>query len=221
MRPAPLSRAEIALLWAGSLAFAGASLGGLAPFSATESFGFVSGGVCVWLAVRQHLLTWPIGLLNNALFFALFLEARLFADMGLQAVYFALGCYGWWLWTVRRGAAPGAVTRATRGEWVGVALAVPLATVLLRELLIRANGAAPFLDALSTAISLAAQLLLARKRLENWALWIVADLIYVPLYVSRGLQLTALLYAIFLAMCVVGLRDWRRALERQSAAERA
>ncbi|MBM4383914.1 MAG: nicotinamide mononucleotide transporter [Deltaproteobacteria bacterium] len=207
-RIAPL---ELAVLAVASLALLLATATQLAPFTWTETLGFISGGACVWLAVRQHILSWPLGLANNALYFAVFFEARLYADMALQAVFFALGCYGWWKWFARRGAAPLAVTRMARWE-VGLVLAgVPLATLGLREVLIAANGAAPLLDALTTAISLAAQYLLGRKRLENWGLWILADVIYVPLYVSRGLHLTAVLYAIFLAMCIVGLRDWLRA----------
>lgn len=207
-RIAPL---ELAVLAVASLALLLATATQLAPFTWTETLGFISGGACVWLAVRQHILSWPLGLANNALYFAVFFEARLYADMALQAVFFALGCYGWWKWFARRGAAPLAVTRMARWE-VGLVLAgVPLATLGLREVLIAANGAAPLLDALATAISLAAQYLLGRKRLENWGLWILADVIYVPLYVSRGLHLTAVLYAIFLAMCIVGLRDWLRA----------
>jgi nicotinamide mononucleotide transporter len=205
-----LAPLEVALLTLASLALLVATGTQLAPFSWTETLGFVTGGACVWLAVRQHILSWPIGLANNALYFAVFFEARLYADMALQAVFFALGCYGWWKWFVRRGGAPLAVTRISRSEVALVLAGVPLATLGLREALIAANGAAPFLDALTTAISLAAQYLLGRKRIENWALWILADAIYVPLYVSRGLHLTAVLYAIFLAMCIVGLRDWLR-----------
>ncbi len=214
-----LPRTEVLALWAGSLVLLAGVGAGLLPFSWTESLGFASGGVCVWLAVRQHVLTWPIGLLNNVFFFALFLEARLYADMALQAVFFSLGCYGWWWWLARRGRPTRPISRMQRWEWVGVAVAIPLATAVLREVLIVAHGAAPLLDALTTAISLGGQYLLGRKRLENWALWILADLIYVPLYLSRGLQLTAVLYAIFLAMCVVGLRDWWRAFDAERASE--
>jgi nicotinamide mononucleotide transporter len=205
MQARALAPLEIALLALSSIALLLATAARLAPFSWTETLGFVSGGTCVWLAVRQHILSWPLGLANNALYFAVFFEARLYADMSL------LGCYGWWKWFARRGSAPLAVTRISRSEIALVLAGVPLATLGLREALIVANGAAPLLDALTTAISLAAQYLLGRKRLENWALWILADLIYVPLYVSRGLHLTAVLYAIFLAMCIAGLRDWLRA----------
>ena len=83
-------------------------------------------------------------------------------------------------------------------------------TWLLREILLTLNGAAPLGDSLTTVISLAAQYLLCRKRLENWFLWIAADLIYIPLYVTRGLPLTAFLYAVFLGMCMIGFREWRQ-----------
>lgn len=181
------------------------------PLAMTEVLGFVTGGVCVWLVVRENVWNWPVGLANNVLFFLLFLRGRLFADMGLQAVYFALGVYGWWHWLhggERRTALR--IGRATRSEWIVLALAVPLATWGLREVLIAVQGASPFWDSLTTVLSLAAQYLLTRKRIENWWFWIAADLIYVPLYVSRGLPLTAVLFAIFLLMCVTGLRAWRR-----------
>ncbi len=64
----------------------------------TEVLGFVTGGICVWLVVREDVVSWPIGLANNLVFFVLFLSTRLYADMTLQLVYFGLGIYGWWQW---------------------------------------------------------------------------------------------------------------------------
>jgi len=159
--------------------------------------------------VREHLWNWPVGLANNILFFALFLQGRLYADMSLQLVYLALGVYGWIHW-VRggRGHTNLKIARASKAEWAFLLAALPIGTWGLRELLLAANGAAPFWDALTTALSLAAQYLLSRKRLENWLFWIVADVVYVPLYLSRALPLTALLYAVFLVMCLFGLRQW-------------
>jgi nicotinamide mononucleotide transporter len=81
-------------------------------------------------------------------------------------------------------------------------------TVLLRE----AHDIAPFWDALTTAISLAAQFLLNAFRIENWAFWIAADLVYVPLYAVKRLDLTALVYVFFLGLCAVGVSGWRKAL---------
>lgn len=181
----------------------------------TEAWGFVTGGICVWLVVWEHLWNWPMGLVNNIFFFFLFLRGRLFADMALQVVYFALGVYGWWNWRlggVNRTVLP--VSRARRGEWLALAATIPLATWGLREVLLAVNGAAPFWDSLTTVLSLAAQYLQCRKRLEGWYFWIVADVIYVPLYLSRALPLTAVLYAIFLGMCLVGVGEWKRSLRK-------
>jgi nicotinamide mononucleotide transporter len=181
------------------------------PIAVTEAWGFVTGGVCVWLVVREHLWNWPVGLANNVFFFALFWHGRLYADMSLQIVYFGLGIYGWLNW-VFGGESRTAlrITRTTRIEWLALGAAVPLCTWGLREVLIAVNGAAPFWDALTTVLSLAAQYLLCRKRLENWLFWIAADVIYIPLYLSRHLPLTSVLYGVFLAMCLVGVRAWWR-----------
>ncbi|MGZ5546248.1 MAG: nicotinamide riboside transporter PnuC, partial [Limisphaerales bacterium] len=143
------------------------------PISTTEALGFVTGGVCVWLVVREHMWNWPIGLANNVFFFVLFFHGRLFADMGLQVVYFGLGVYGWFNWKYggeRRSALK--VTRTTRHEWIALGMLIPILTIALREILIVVNGAAPFWDSVTTMLSLAAQYLLCRKRLENWLFWI-------------------------------------------------
>lgn len=213
---------EWAAIAAAALALIAGTAAGWLPFSSLEVFGFVTGGACVWLLVREDVASWPIGLANNLTYLVIFFRSRLFADAGLQVVFFAVGVWGWYHWVFRRGARRAlAVTRATRNEWLALVLAAPLATWLLRELLIAVQGAAPFWDALTTVISLGALGLQAGKRIESWLWWIAADLVYVPLYLSRGLPLTALLYAIFLAMCIVGWRQWRASLAVTQAARRA
>ena len=181
-----------------------------------EVLGFATGGACVWLVVREHVWNWPVGIASNALLFAVFFRARLYSDAGLQVVFFALAVLGWWRW--KRGA-PGRpelpVTRATHLEWAAVGVGVPLGTLALWNVLLWANGAAPFWDALVAALSVSAQTLLTRKRIEHWLLWITADVISVPLFASRGLNLTAVLYAVFLVMCVTGWLQWRRQLAAQ------
>jgi nicotinamide mononucleotide transporter len=188
------------------------------PVGVVEAWGFASGLICVWLVVREHVWNWPVGLANNVFFFALFFHSRLYADMGLQVVYLGLGLYGWLHW-VRGGKDRTAltITRTTRPEWWGLAVAIPAGTWALREILLAVNGAAPFWDSFTTVLCLAAQYLLTRKRLENWLFWIAADLIYVPLYFSRALPLTAVLYGLFLALCAAGLRAWTRTAKAKGA----
>lgn len=179
------------------------------PISWTETFGFVTGGVCVWLIVREHIWNWPIGLLNNVVFFVLFFNDRLFADAFLQWFYFGLGVWGWWTWLkTKEGEPQYPISHITRWEVISLAILIPILTVLLREVLTAVQGAAPFWDSFTTVLSLSAQYLLCRKRIENWMIWILADAIYVPLYFSRNLPLTAVLYFLLLLMCVYGLKKW-------------
>ncbi len=183
------------------------------PLDLTEAFGFATGAICVWLVTKGNIWNWPVGLLNNIFFAILFWRARLFADFGLQGVYFALGIFGWWAWMnggEQRSPLP--VSRTSRLEWSILFIVLTAGTWALREILILINGAVPFWDAVTTILCLCAQYLLCRKRIENWFFWIAADVIYVPLYFSRGLPLTGILYAGFLFLCLVGLKRWRREL---------
>ncbi|WP_435018607.1 nicotinamide riboside transporter PnuC [Tundrisphaera sp. TA3] len=193
----------------GSAALLAVGMGRHGSASWLEAASFVTGAACVWLTVRENIWNFPIGLVNVATFAIVFLRAGLLADAALQVVYLALGVRGWYLW--RHGGRGGArlhVTRAGRGELVGLAAAVVVLTGLLWLVLRRVGGSASFWDALTTSISLGSQWLLNRKRLESWAGWIVVDAIYIPLYISKSLHLTAVLYAVFLGLAVLGLRRW-------------
>ena len=183
------------------------------PLDFTEALGFTTGAVCVWLVTKGNIWNWPVGLANNLFFAVLFWKARLFADFGLQGIYLLLGIYGWWEW-LRGGENHTrlAISRSSRSEWIGISVFLVLGTLGLREILQAVNGSAPLWDAVTTALSLAAQYLLCRKRIENWFFWIAADVIYVPLYLSKQLPLTALLYGGFLVLCVIGWRRWRKEL---------
>src|SRR5262245_33628108 len=143
VRPNPRLRAgEIAVVSLLALAALATSYAGLLPIGPAEAWGFATGLACVWLVVREHPWNWPIGLLNNLLFFWLFLEARLFADMGLQVVYFGLGLWGFYHWVFGGDAGePLRVSRSTRGEWWAALIVLPAATLALRALLVAVGGA--------------------------------------------------------------------------------
>lgn len=199
-----------------------ASWRGWLRYEMTETLGFVTGAACVYLVVIQNIWNFPVGIANNIFFLVLFGGARLYGDAGLQVVYIALGLQGWYLWlyggeerTALR------VGRASRRMLAVLGALVVAGTLALTLALRRAGGAAPLLDAFTTVLSLAAQYLLNRKAVESWYLWIAADVIYIYLYVTRDLQLTAVLYFVFLCLCVVGLRTWLRSLKEQDGGESA
>lgn len=176
-----------------------------------ELLGFATGAVGVWLTVRFNIWNFPIGIANNVFFLVLFWTARLYADASLQIVYLVLGFMGWWEWLHGGEQRDRRVMGYASGRLVGLLLALVVpATWGLTVLLSAAHDIAPFWDALTTALSLAAQWLLNLKKLQNWYFWIAADVIYVPLYFVKVLYLTGIVYVLFLSMCLLGLRAWRR-----------
>ncbi|TAN40506.1 MAG: nicotinamide riboside transporter PnuC [Nitrospirae bacterium] len=181
------------------------------PITPTEVFGFITGAVCVLFVVEQNIWNFPVGIANNIFFIVLFLSARLYGDMMLQVVYIVLGLIGWWQWLYGGVSLTELhVNHASAREILILFSIGAVATAGMREYFIQINDSAPFLDALTTALSLIAQYLLNCKRIENWFVWIVADLIYVGLYVQKGLYLTAVLYVLFIGLCVAGYISWRK-----------
>ena len=178
------------------------------PVTWAELAGFITGIACVALAVAQRIATFPVGIANNVFFVVVFADARLYADMALQLVYIVLGFMGWWVWW-KGTREPLRVSRASVALLASMTVAVIATTLVLVPILREAHGAAPGWDALTTSMSLGAQLLLNLKRLETWYVWIAVDVIYVPLYFSRDLNLTAVVYIVFGALCVQGWRQWR------------
>jgi nicotinamide mononucleotide transporter len=175
----------------------------------------------VWLTVRRLPWCWPVSLISVLLYAKVFFDARLYSDTLLQGVYGAFALYGWWEW--RRGTGDdGRIRVATltvAGWGIGVA-AGAAGTVALGFVMARYTDAAvPWLDAGLTSFSLVAQYWAARKYLESWWMWIIVDVIYTGLFLTRALTLTAGLYAAFIVLAALGLRDWSRVLRRQGVAE--
>lgn len=176
-----------------------------------EALAALFGIISVYLGTRQNVWIWPTGIVNVGLYIIVFFQARLYADMGLQVVYLVLSIYGWYAWLY--GGARHTALRVTRSTprllltllALNIAAWLTLGTLLDRH----TDAVLPWLDSLLATTSLVAQWMMTRKYLESWLVWIAVDVVYVPMYVSRGLDLTALLYAVFLILAFIGYRDWR------------
>lgn len=183
-----------------------------------ELLGFVTGAVGVWLTVRSHVANFPVGIANSAFFLVLFASARLWADSGLQIMFIVLGFVGWWQWLYGGERRTALVVGRARPVTLGLCVAVVLIGTTGLTLILRSvHDVAPFWDALTTSLSVAAQWLLNTKKIENWAFWIAADCIYVPLYFVKRLDLTGIVYVLFLGMCFLGVRAWVGAYGDQQA----
>jgi nicotinamide mononucleotide transporter len=179
-----------------------------------EMLGFITGALCVWLLARQNIWNWPIGIANNIFYIVVFLKSGLYGDSGLQVIYIVLAAYGWWTWlSPKRDQSELPVARTTRQQWLWLIPITAASALILRAFLADFTpSTVPAWDGVTTALSLVATWGQCKKLLESWWIWIAVDVIYIPLYVYKGLDLTAVLYLVFMVLCIAGLRAWNKAI---------
>ena len=167
----------------------------------------------IWLAARNSRHTWSTGIVGCVLFGVQFFRSQLYADATLQLFFLVTSAIGWWQWRHAGGVvAERPVTRASPRTLALMSLVAALVTVGYGALLHRFTDAyMPYVDAAVLALSVVAQCLLMQRRLQNWAFWLAVNTLSVPLFASRGLVLTAVLYAAYWFNAWYGLWRWRRA----------
>lgn len=180
-----------------------------------ELLGTISGFACVYLAARQSIWNWPVAIISIIAYAVLFYEYQLYGDAFLQLYFMATSFYGWYYWLKRKEAHLKPIVTLTGGEVLKIALiGVFLAGLLGWFLDDFTDSDVPYIDGFCTALSFIAQFLMTRKVLQNWILWIIVDICYVPLYIYKDLMLTAVLYTLFLALAVMGYLQWKKIYNR-------
>jgi nicotinamide mononucleotide transporter len=170
--------------------------------------------ISVWLSVKESKLLWPTGIIGIGAYLWLFYTVQLYADFGLQFVYLGQSAYGWWYWSGKKERVEPPITRIDVSEYASYIAVVVGGTYILTAFLMNfTNASLPFFDALCSIISLLANWLLAKKKINNWFLWIFVDIIYVGVFIYKELYLSASLYALFFFMAIVGYNAWNREVE--------
>jgi nicotinamide mononucleotide transporter len=187
--------------------------------SPLEIAGTVLGFANIVLLIRRSVWNFPVAMAMVSCIGIVLVEAKLYAEAGLQVFFFVVNAWGWWLWSRVRDEESGVPVRWLSGParfaWgIGTALfSVALGLSLSRW----TDAALPMADSAVTGMSVAAQFLLSFRRIENWVLWVVIDAVSIALYVIRDLHLLAVLYVAFLVLSVIGLREWTRAYRGKPA----
>lgn len=167
--------------------------------------------LAIVLAGRNNVHTWWTGIVGCTLFGALFAQNRLYADVALQVFFVATGALGWWKWLRGAHGDPLPITHASTANLLWTVPLGVFATAAYGALLhFTTNAYAPFLDSAVLVFSIIGQVLMMGRRVENWAFWLLVNTIAAPLYFSRGLYLTAALYAGFWVNAIVSWISWRR-----------
>jgi nicotinamide mononucleotide transporter len=182
-----------------------------------EIIGVITGLLCVYLAALNNIWNWPIAIISVGIYIFIFFNSRLYADMGLQFYFMAMNIYGWYYWSHKPDEKKTPVKLITGKEIVLSAIAIVVFTFFLGTVLKYTPASFPYLDSFCTACSLVAQVFLARKVLENWLIWIFVDIIYVGVYIFKHLDLTAVMYAIYVGIALMGYLDWRKDYKKQLA----
>jgi len=186
--------------------------------SCLEAVAVLFGIVSVFLSVRENIWSWPTALVNAALYFALFFKSGLYSDMGLQVVYFTLSLYGWYEWLYGgKGHTALHVSGTPPRLWGSLGLIAVVVWAALGRLTSGLPGVSlPYVDAGTTTTSLIAQWMMTRKLLENWLLWVIVDVVYICMFIYKGLYLTAFNYAVYFVLAGMGYLAWRKSLQSQA-----
>jgi|SRR5690606_19691732 len=183
-----------------------------------EVIAIIFGLLSVWYSKRENILVYPTGIISTAIYVYLLLVYQLLGDMLINAYYFSMSIYGWYLWTRKVDQThfiP--ITRASKREHVlsvGLFVSAILMVVVVYELFDKWQSWISYVDILTTAIFFVGMWLMAKKKLENWIYWIIGDIISVPLYLVKGMVLSSLLYAILTIIAIYGYIAWKKNLNK-------
>lgn len=198
------------------------------PMSYLEFFGTVAGAIAVWISARANVWSWSIGIINVVLLFFLFYQVQLYPDMFLQIFFLITNILGWWRWThpkpkeenIQKELRVSTISNSARLWILGGAI---LATVLFGATASQLShwfpsifimpSAFPYLDSFVTTVSIIAQYLMLHKKLECWALWILADLVATYLYFAKEIKFLGLEYLVFCFIAAYGFWHWNKELK--------
>lgn len=201
------------------------------PMSYLEFFGTIFTGWSVYLAAKNKVITWPVGLLGIILYGFLFYQIHLYSDLLEQVYYFLTTFWGWYLWLKPKSLSETdtanhelKVGSLNRNAYYGYSMAILVFTYLLGLFMTNIHILLPayfpvaasfaYLDSFTTILSFAATILLVQRKIENWHLWIVVDIIGIWLYYQKGVAFLSLLYLAFLINAFYGLGKWQRIMNK-------
>ena len=179
-----------------------------------EAIAAITGIFSIWLGKKENILVFPIGIISVLIYVYICFNAKLYADMGINAVYFIMSVYGWYNWLRPHKESKTERLQVTfqdrRHRWGSIAIAFALFVILSFILTRFTDSDVPLIDAFTSSLCVLAMYLTTQKKVENWVYYLVADGISIPLYIYKGLVLTSIQYLVFFLIAVAGLIAWRK-----------
>ena len=188
-------------------------------FKIIELVAVVFGVLSVWYAHKENIWVFPFGIINVLIYIYICISTQLYANAGINVVYFLTNVYGWYNWSrTNEDQESLHITRNTLQQnvfWLLGAIALYGITVWILHTVNKdnqsyLNSILPWIDGMNTSFFLCATILMTVKKIENWWFWIAGNILSIPVYFSQGLYFTSLQYAIFLVIAIMGLREWNK-----------
>ena len=177
-------------------------------------FGFLS----VWFAKGNNILVYPTGILSTSIFVYLLIISELYGDASINGYFFVMSFYGWYFWTRKKsGEIINQISRISLSEKIVSVFLFVLAIIVIFSIYYFFDKWATisaYLDTLTTGIFFVAMWLMSRRKIEHWTFWIIGDVLSVPLYIYKGLFLTAIQYFVFAIIAIMGYREWKKIIQK-------
>lgn len=192
---------------------------GLAQMSWLEAVAVFFGVASVIYSMKEHIWVYPTGIISTLIYVWICFQFKLYADMGINAYYFSMSIYGWYVWThPKEGEDILPVTWLKPKGWlISIIIFIVSYFVLSYVLKNFTDSDVPYWDSFTTSSAFLGMWLMAKKKIENWIFWIITDVVAVPLYFYKGLILTSFQYLFFTVLAIMGLYAWIRSYRRLHA----
>lgn len=165
----------------------------------------------IYLAARNHILNFLFGIITVSLYFIIFFQAKLYADMLLQLIFLILQFYGWYQWLAKTNHVNISIKQISPIMLLYVVMCTVILFTLMSFILrFYTDSTTIYMDSLITALSLVAQWMMSKKFLSHWWFWIIADIFSIKLYIAKELYFTSLLYAFLFFICIYGYLNWKK-----------
>jgi len=188
----------------------------LVDSSILEAIAVFFGILSVWYAKKENILVFPTGIISVVIYIYICFFAKLYADMGINGVYFVMSVYGWYMWSRKDDSKPLLPIRWCTGKEhiISAVMLIGFFAILSYFLTHYTDSNVPVIDSATTSIFIVGMWLMARKKIENWIYWIIGDLISIPLYFYKDLALTSIQFTVFLVLAIMGFIEWREKLRK-------
>ena len=181
-----------------------------------EWAGIITTVICIYLAARENIWNWPVSIIAIVISAIIYFKSELYGDFYLQFYFLFTAFYGWYFWINKRKLNDKPIVVINITHWLISIASIIILTIILGWLLDKyTRSNVPYEDGFCTAMSFVAQIMLTRKILQNWILWIIVDICYVPLLMYKGLNMYAILYAFLVILAIKGYIDWRKIYREQ------